>query len=169
MRTLVLNAGYEPMQLISWERAMTLILSQKAEMVAAYDRMVRSVSQAFPLPSVVRLKSYVRMVQRYSYVKCTRKNIILRDRSQCQYCGAHCKPGKITIDHIVPRCRGGKTVWDNVVGACRTCNHKKGYMTIEQAGLVLLRRPKRPMWHDLLIDAEGSVVEAWSQYFEYVA
>jgi 5-methylcytosine-specific restriction endonuclease McrA len=169
MRTLVLNAGYEPMQLISWERAICLVLSQKAEMVAAYDRVVRSVSAAFPLPSVVRLKTYVRVVRRYTFVKCTRKNILLRDRSQCQYCGTLCKTGKITIDHIIPRCRGGKTQWENVVAACRTCNHHKGNLTLEQSGLTLSRKPKRPVWHDLLLDHEGITVDAWSPYFHYVA
>ena len=109
MRTLVLNAGYEPMQLISWQRALCLVMADKAEVIAQYDSVVRSVSKAIPLPSVVRLVRYVQVVSRFGFVRCTRKNVLLRDRYQCQYCGVKCRHGAISIDHVMPRSRGGKT------------------------------------------------------------
>ena len=80
MRTLVLNAGYEPMQLISWQRSLCLVVAQKAEIVARYDKVVRSVSTSMPLPSVVRLVRYVGAVSYFGRVRCTRKNILLRDQ-----------------------------------------------------------------------------------------
>ena len=54
-QTLVLNASYEPLKVVSWQRAMTLWAQEKAEIVETYDREVRSVSFSFKLPSVVRM------------------------------------------------------------------------------------------------------------------
>ena len=146
MRTLVLNAGYEPMQLISWQRALCLVLSNKAEVVAQYDQVVRSVSTVLPLPSVVRLVDYVQVVSRFGLVRCNRKNILLRDRHQCQYCGVLCRHSDISIDHIIPRSLGGKTSWTNVVAACHGCNRRKGALLLEDTGMRLLRVPRRPTW-----------------------
>lgn len=152
MRTLVLNAGYEPMQLISWQRALCLVLSEKAEIVARYDQVIRSVSQSMQMPSVVRLTRYVQVVSRFGLVRCSRKNVLLRDRYQCQYCGIKCRQSEISIDHVMPRSRGGKTIWTNVTAACHNCNRRKGSLTPEEAGMTLLKVPKRPSWRDLLDD-----------------
>lgn len=166
MRTLVLNAGYEPMQLVSWQRALCLVLSQKAEVIARYDAVVRSVSAEVQLPSVVRLVRYVQVVSRLGLVRCTRKNVLLRDHYQCQYCGVKCRPGAITIDHVVPRSRGGKTTWTNVVAACHTCNRRKGSRSVEAAGLVLLKVPRRPSWRDLMDDLSRDSGGDWLPYLD---
>ncbi len=167
MRTLVLNAGYEPMQLISWQRALCLVLSQKAEVIAQYDAVVRSVSQAIQLPSVVRLVRYVQVVSRFGFVRCTRRNVLLRDRFQCQYCGVKCREGAISIDHVMPRSRGGKTSWTNVVAACHTCNRRKGSLTPEEAGMPLRKPPKRPTWRDLIDDLSRTGAGAdWLPYLD---
>jgi len=166
MRTLVLNSGYEPVQLISWQKALCLVLTAKAEVVAEYNQVVRTVSQMFPLPSVVRLKRYVRVVQRITFARCTRKNVLLRDRHQCQYCGVQCRPGTITIDHVVPRSRGGRTVWENVVAACHTCNRRKGDLNVERSGLKLMRAPRRPAWRELLEETHRDVVSDWLPYLD---
>lgn len=169
MRTLVLNAGYEPMQLISWQRALCLVLASKAELVAEYGETVRSVSECFPLPSVVRLKRYVGYVRQFGLLKCTRKNIFLRDRFQCQYCGVRCASASATIDHVIPRCRGGRTVWDNVVTCCHTCNRKKGDKTPEQMSMRLMRPPKRPHWTEIVADQEDPYHKTWLPYLGFVA
>jgi 5-methylcytosine-specific restriction endonuclease McrA len=166
MRTLVLNAGYEPMQLISWQRALCLVLSDKAEIVATYDAVVRSISKAVNLPSVVRLTRYVRVVSRFGFVRCTRKNVLLRDGYQCQYCGVKCRPGAITIDHVVPRSRGGKTTWTNVVAACHPCNRRKGSRPLEKCGLVLSRMPRRPLWKELIDDQNREASHDWLPYLD---
>jgi 5-methylcytosine-specific restriction endonuclease McrA len=166
MRTLVLNAGFEPVQLVSWQKALCLVLTAKAEVIAEYGHVVRTVSTVFPLPSIVRLKRWVRVVQRLALVRCTRKNVLLRDRHQCQYCGVQCRPGTITIDHIVPLSRGGRTVWENVVAACHTCNRRKGDQTPERVGLKLSRQPRRPGWRELLEETSEEIITDWLPYLE---
>lgn len=168
MRTLVLNAGYEPMQLISWQRALCLVLSQKAEVISEYEARARSVAISFRLPSVVRLKRYAHVVSRFGFVRCTRKNVLLRDTYQCQYCGVKCRQGAITIDHVVPRARGGKTTWTNVVAACHTCNRRKGSKELERSGLVLSRRPRRPNWRELIEDHNTELAPDWLPYLASV-
>lgn len=168
MRTLVLNAGFEPMQLISWQRALCLVLTQKAEVVAQYSAVARSVSQSMQLPSVVRLVRYVQVVSRFTFVRCTRKNILLRDHYQCQYCGIRCRPGAISVDHVVPRCRGGKTTWNNVVAACHACNRRKGAATPEAVGMALLRPPRRPAWRDMMDGLNDNEYADWLPYLKLV-
>jgi 5-methylcytosine-specific restriction endonuclease McrA len=164
MRTLILNAGYEPMQLVSWQRAICLVMSDKAEIVAEYGRSIRTVAKLFPMPSVVRLKTYLRTNRQFAIIRCSRKNIILRDGSRCQYCGVVCKTGKITIDHVIPRAKGGRTSWENVVAACQSCNHRKGDRLAEHTGMVLLRKPRRPVWHDLLDYTDQQATSAWMPF-----
>jgi 5-methylcytosine-specific restriction endonuclease McrA len=154
------------MQLISWQRALCLVLSQKAEVVALYDTVVRSVSSSFQLPSVVRLTRYVRVVSRIGLVRCTRKNVLLRDRYQCQYCGVKCRPSAITIDHVLPRSRGGKTSWTNVVAACHVCNRKKGSLTLEQAQMELATVPRRPSWRDMIEDMSREATADWLPFLD---
>lgn len=161
MRTLVLNSGYEPVQLISWQKAMCLVLSCKAEVVAEYGNLIRTVSSAFAMPSVVRLKRYVRTIRTFTMARCTRRNVLLRDRYQCQYCGVVCRPGAITIDHVLPRSRGGRTVWENVVAACHLCNRKKGDTLLPDCGMKLRKAPRRPHWRELLEETQADAVSDW--------
>ena len=170
MRTLVLNAGYEPLQLISWERALCLVFAEKAEIVAHYSAVARSVSRVIKLPSVVRLVSYVQRASRFAFVRCSRRNVLLRDRYQCQYCGIACRPGAISIDHVTARSRGGKTTWTNVVAACHACNRRKGSRTPEEAGMLLMRPPRRPAFSELWTEATTGLSQAerhdWLPYLK---
>ena len=62
MRTLVLNAGYEPLAVVSFKRALVLVLNQKATILAGIDNaVVRSARQEFEMPSVILLSRYVRI------------------------------------------------------------------------------------------------------------
>lgn len=54
-RVLLLNATYEPLRVISWKRAITLLTLDKVEVLETYDCVVRSVTLAIRLPAVVRL------------------------------------------------------------------------------------------------------------------
>ncbi|MCX6118282.1 MAG: HNH endonuclease [Proteobacteria bacterium] len=163
-RTLVLNAAYEPIHLVSWEKAMCLVFTSKAEIVAEYDSLIRSVSQIFKMPSVVRLKKYVKTFRKTMNARCTRKNILMRDRFNCQYCGQNCSVATVTIDHVFPRSRGGKTTWDNVVAACHPCNRKKADRTPSEASMPLLRVPRRPSWVDLLEESHRTLLESWMPF-----
>ncbi|MBM2816208.1 MAG: endonuclease [Ignavibacteria bacterium] len=117
----------------------------KAEMVARKDGLViRSVSTSFPLPSVIRLSTFIRMP--FKRVELSRKNIIRRDNYRCAYCGE--KSQELTIDHVIPRSRGGADTWENLVAACIHCNNKKGSRTPEEASMKLRTNPIKP--HHLL-------------------
>ena len=54
-RTLLLSQGYEPIKIISWQRAMTLVTLDKVEVVEQYDAEIRAVSIIVKVPAVIRL------------------------------------------------------------------------------------------------------------------
>lgn len=144
MHTLVLDPGFTPIKVISWRRALCLMFLDKAEVLAHYEREVRTVTRSFAAPAVVRLLGAVRPGPQV--VRFSRKNVYLRDGFRCQYCGVVYGDHELTLDHVVPRVCGGKTTWTNVVTACGTCNRRKGGRTPEQAGLPLRTKPARPKW-----------------------
>jgi len=116
-----------------------LVVLEKAEIVEVSDREVRAVSRRVPVPSVVRLTSFVRFRAReakFSAATSTRA-----DDFRCQYCGHRLSVSELTCDHVVPRSRGGRTDWSNIVTCCVTCNRRKGGRTPSEAGLRLIARP----------------------------
>jgi 5-methylcytosine-specific restriction endonuclease McrA len=143
--TLLLNASYEPLRIISWKKALTLLFAGKVEVIDEYDSEVRTVTFSVKLPSVCRLVKYVRVRNR-NRVKFSRANIYARDGHRCQYCGKRPPTEDLTFDHVVPVARGGQKRWDNIVAACFRCNHRKGGRTPAEAGMKLIRLPKEPEW-----------------------
>lgn len=141
--TLLLNATYEPLDIVSWQRAMTLWCQGKVEIVEHHDKEVRAVSFTFKLPSIVRLLRHIR-TRRRPEVPFTRSNIYARDRFTCQYCREEFRPEELTFDHVVPVSRGGGRTWDNIVTCCVPCNRRKSNRTPDEAGMTLLRRPAAP-------------------------
>jgi 5-methylcytosine-specific restriction endonuclease McrA len=109
-----------------------------------YDREIRGVTISFKLPSVIRLLRYVRIRQRFDYVPFSRFNIYARDEHTCQYCGQKLPTNDLTFDHVVPVAQGGRKDWENIVTCCITCNRRKGGRTPAEAGMHLIRLPKRP-------------------------
>lgn len=165
METLLLNATFEPLKVITWQRAVTMMFLGKVEVVEEYeDEEICSVSFSIKMPSVVRLLRMIR--PRSRRVKFSRLNVFLRDRHTCQYCGAVLSTDDLTYDHIVPRSRGGRTEWENIVTACVDCNRKKGGRTPNEAGMRLLARPGRP---DYLPELKVTIrfkrtPESWRDY-----
>jgi 5-methylcytosine-specific restriction endonuclease McrA len=159
--TLLLNASFEPMKVIPWERAITLLVLEKADLVEAYDEIVRSVSAQFAMPSVVRLRRLAR--GRRNGVKFSRMNVYRRDEFTCQYCGEQPGPSKLTFDHVVPRARGGRTEWTNIVTACTPCNAKKAARTPAEARMALLRSPARPAYMPAVTERDAQH-ETWMGY-----
>jgi 5-methylcytosine-specific restriction endonuclease McrA len=143
-QTLLLNATYEPLKVVHWQKAVTLWCQGKVEIVAVHDREVRAVSFSFRLPSVIRLLRYVRIRKRFDYVPFSRANIYARDRHTCQYCNGAFPTSELTFDHVVPVSRGGRKDWENIVTCCVACNRKKGGRTPEEARMRLVRSPRRP-------------------------
>ena len=87
---LVLNAdfrplSYYPLSLWSWQDAIKAVFLDRVNIVANYEKAVRSPSFEMLLPSVVSLKTFVKPSTNPAF---TRFNVFLRDRFACQYCGA---------------------------------------------------------------------------------
>lgn len=143
-QTLLLNATYEPLRVVHWQKALTLWYQGKVEIVASYPREVRSVSFTIKLPSVIRLLRRIRIRRQAEYVPFSRANIYARDAHACQYCGESFVTSELTFDHVIPVAQGGRKDWDNIVTCCITCNRRKGGRTPEQAHMRLIRHPRRP-------------------------
>ena len=139
-QTLLLNQGFEPIKVISWQRAITLLFLGKVEVLEEYEASgIRSVNLVIKIPAVVRL---LRAFRRHARpVKFSRVNIYARDNYKCQYCGRKASISELTYDHVMPRSRGGMTEWTNIVTCCYLCNRKKGGRTPNEAGMKLLASP----------------------------
>ena len=142
-QTLVLSQGYEPIKVVSWQRAITLLTLGKVEIVEEYDEVhIRSRFLVMKMPAVVRLIQAFK--RRKKPVKFSRINIYGRDKYRCQYCSAKISMEIATYDHVVPRGQGGKTTWANIVTCCYDCNAAKGNRTPEQARMKLRMKPVQP-------------------------
>ena len=143
-QTLLLNASYEPLKVVNWQKAITLWCQGKVEVIAVHDREIRAVSVSFKLPSVIRLLRFVRIKRRFDYVPFSRANIYARDHNTCQYCSESMSTAELTFDHVVPVAQGGRKDWENIVTCCVSCNRRKGGRTPSEARLHLVKYPKRP-------------------------
>jgi 5-methylcytosine-specific restriction endonuclease McrA len=161
---LLLNNNFEPLTMCSARRAIIMVWNGKAEVVERTEDCVRSVSMTFFIPSVIRLLIFVSMSRQLS-VQLTKQNILRRDRKTCQYCGK--AEGRMTVDHVVPRSLGGRETWENLVCACPSCNNRKGDNTPEQAGMHLIRIPKKPTVRALLFGYRSIVSESWKAYLNF--
>jgi len=162
--TLMLTAGYEPLKVIPWQRAIQLLFLNKVEVVSEYDGTVRSTSIVIKIPAVVRLlKGFRRQTK---MVKFSRVNVYGRDNYQCQYCGLKKSINELTYDHVVPRSQGGRTTWDNIVTACGNCNSKKAGRTPAQAGMKLLKQPVQPKAIPAVVIeiSRKSIPDAWRDF-----
>lgn len=159
--TLLLNASYEAIRIISAKRALTLITKGKATVELPTSKII------YPgvfLPSVIRLRTYKRIPIRMQIV--TRKNLYLRDAHTCQYCGQKFSTLELTLDHILPSSRGGGNSWDNLVAACAPCNRRKDNRTPEEAGMKLLHRPLPATVHTArqVLRSVGLETKEWGPY-----
>jgi len=142
MRTLVLNAGYEPLAVVSFKRALVLVMNDKATIIERIeDDPVWGTSVAWDRPAVIVLTRYVR-VPGGRRVPVTRRGVLRRDAHRCAYCGKAAS----TIDHVLPRSRGGANSWLNTVAACGGCNQRKCDRTPSEARMPLRTAPTVPTW-----------------------
>jgi 5-methylcytosine-specific restriction endonuclease McrA len=137
--TLLLNATYEPLCVVSSRRAIVLVLAEKAEAVDIAADVVHAERVSLAVPVVARLTRYVRVPYPAS-VPLSRRAVFTRDGQTCVYCGG----SATSIDHVVPRSRGGTHTWDNVVAACRRCNHTKADRSLAELGWALPQPPRTP-------------------------
>ncbi|MFI9504956.1 HNH endonuclease [Nocardia sp. NPDC052566] len=161
-RVLLLNATYEPLTALSARRAVVLLICDKADAVH-HDpdgSVVHSAGSAIEIPSVIRLRTYVRVPYR-ARVPMTRAALMHRDRYRCGYCGGKAE----TIDHVIPRSRGGEHSWENCVASCAPCNHRKADKLLSELGWALrspLVSPKGPHWR--LLSTQSDLDPVWLQY-----
>lgn len=141
MDVLLINASYQVLSRINWQRAVALVCSGDAQIVEQDDSVaIHSPSVAIPMPKIVRLVEYRYVPDARLNPACTFKGVRQRDRYTCCYCGEYGN----TIDHIFPKSRGGKNTWENLACSCTTCNNRKGDRTPVEAGMKLLWVPRPP-------------------------
>jgi 5-methylcytosine-specific restriction endonuclease McrA len=173
---LALNRQYSPVHVISVRRAFCLLYKGVAEVVSLedggfqsydfgswlecsllrleldgdgdVDDWIRAVNFAIQVPRVVRLLKYERLPR--NTVKFNRRNIFLRDEYVCQYCGRRYTSHRLSLDHVLPRSRGGPTSWENIVCCCLDCNVRKGGRTPPEAGMKLIKLPRKPARNPIL-------------------
>lgn len=189
---LVLNRFYAAINVITARKAFILLFKQSAEVVAFEnqrllnydieswmelsrlrehfpdsdaDEWVRTPSIEIRVPRIIRLLVYDRLPERS--VKFNRRNVYARDQGRCQYCGRKFPYRELTLDHVVPRSLGGRTTWENIVCACVACNVKKGGRMPAQAGLRLIRMPKKPRRSPVLrIKIQSEKYRSWRHFVD---
>jgi|SRR5579864_506224 len=177
--TLVLNRNWQPVNVATVARSLTMLWNESARVVDPDDfrlytwsdwarlaprdgePFIRTVRFRLRVPEVVTLTYYDR--PRESAVPFSRRNIFKRDHMTCQYCGARPGSEELTIDHVIPRSQGGLSVWENCVLACVACNAKKANRTPDEAHMKLRRQPHRPVWKPLYA-ASGIKIASWSKF-----
>lgn len=149
--TLVLNASFEPLSTVTLNRAVVLVLQDKAVVEHAHPGLrVRAAAVDIPVPRVIRLCRYVRVPFRRQ-APWSRRGVLVRDQHRCAYCGRRAT----TVDHVLPRSQGGADSWLNTVASCAMDNHRKANRTPEEAGMPLLRQPFEPTPADAMLLALG--------------
>lgn len=184
---LVLNRLWQAVNICSVKRALTLLFQGHAEVVwadnGAFDTYdfnewrdfsernphdadsVHTIRFRIRIPKVVMLLFFDRLPRKE--VKFTRHNIFERDGNTCQYCGIVFERRDLNIDHVIPRDRGGATTWENVVCSCIPCNTRKGNRTPSEAGMRLVRKPKRPKWRPFVqVTFIKSGDDSWKHFLD---
>ena len=160
---LVLNLNYVPINVCTVRRAIILLGKGKAELLENHRGELRTVSAVIEAPSIIRL---VYLVKRpFLPRKLSKKEVFLRDRFTCQYCGN--KSQELTLDHVIPRRQNGSHSWNNVVAACAKCNLRKAGRTPVEASMKLVKEPRAPDPNPYLILQNRSILEEWRPYIPW--
>lgn len=169
--TLLLNASYEPLTVVSLPRAIRLILKDKVDPATEETILVQGGSNTMEIPTVLRLRRYVNVPRRG--VRWSRRAVLQRDNYRCIYCGVRLGETRhnqlltkadFTVDHLLPRSRGGRNSWSNTACACSACNNRKSNRTPHEAGLTLMWEPKIPRVNYVV--ASGDFPAAWKMYLK---
>lgn len=165
---LVLNASYEPINICGARRALVLVLKGVAKTEEEQGAILHAARVRMPMPSVIRLLEYRRIPHQTRAL--SRKNILLRDRNTCQYCGVVLPSSELTLDHVQPRSRGGLSTWENLVACCHNCNRRKGNQLLhELEEMKLLREPRPFSLHTSrhIMRMIGHSDQKWRKYLYY--
>ena len=164
---LVLNASYEPINVCAARRAIVLVLKGVAMTEEENGHFLHAARWAIRVPSVIRLLHYRRIPHQSRAL--SRKNILLRDRNTCQYCGTVLGSSELTLDHVMPRSRGGNSSWENLVTCCHPCNRRKGNQMPQEARMKLMREPRSFNLHTSrhIMRLMGHSDAKWRKYLFY--
>ena len=161
--TMILNASYEPLSIVSAKRAIGLILSGKAISLEESSHSYNHKNGSIRLPHVIKLVYYVHRKAEVRPAKFSKATVLARDNHQCGYCGKNAN----TVDHIIPKRHGGQNSYENCVAACSRCNSKKADKLLKDVGYELLIKPYTPSrYSNILSRVQGKpeIFEVWSKY-----
>jgi len=162
-KVLILNSSYEPLNVSTMKKAIIMIVKGSAIVEETSDYQIGTVSTRFDAPSVVRLARFIKIPAKK--VALSRKNIILRDRYKCQYCGKTFNFEDLTMDHIIPKSKGGKDDWTNVVASCFDCNNKKADHMPQDIGMMPMKKAAQPSrFYMQAIIASNEDADSWKKY-----
>src|SRR5579864_1923960 len=164
---LVLNASYEPINVCAARRAIVLVLKGVAMTEEENGHFLHAARIAIRVPSGIRLLEYRRIPHQTRAL--SRKNILLRDRNTCQYCGSALNAAELTLDHVIPRSRGGTSTWENLVACCHSCNRTKGNHMPHEVNMKPLREPRPFNLHTSrhIMRLMGHSDAKWRKYLFY--
>ncbi len=149
---LILNADFRPLSVYplstwSWMDAIKAIWRDRVITVAEYNEFIPTPNHKIRFPSVIALKEYQQVKRTVAF---NRFNLWLRDDGVCQYCCCEVTTSDFTFDHVTPKSRGGLATWENIVCACQPCNTRKANRTPDEAGMTLLKEPRKPKPHEMV-------------------
>ena len=186
-QVLVLNRLWQAVNICTARRALTLLFEGHAQVVFSdsggafqtfnfsqwqdfsqqepHPESIHTISFRLRVPKVILLVMFDRLPKKE--VKFTRHNIFERDKNTCQYCGKAFDRNDLNLDHVIPRDRGGPTTWENIVCSCVSCNTRKANRTPLEAGLHLIRKPKRPKWRPFIqVDFQVNYHDSWKHFLD---
>jgi 5-methylcytosine-specific restriction endonuclease McrA len=186
-QVLVLNRLWQAVNVCSARRALSLLFEGHAEAVLGmsdgsfqtfnfnewtdlsrqqpHPESIHTVSLRIRIPKVILLLFFDRLPKKE--VKFTRHNIFERDQNTCQYCGRTFDRKDLNLDHVIPRDRGGPTTWENIVCSCVACNTQKANRTPHEAGMHLIRKPKRPKWRPFIqVNVGVGYHDSWKHFLD---
>ena len=184
---LVLNRLWQAVNVCSARRALTLLFEGRAQVVLGandgsfqtynfnewqdfserqpHAESIHTISFRIRVPRVILLVLFDRLPKKE--VKFTRFNVFERDQNTCQYCGGVFDRKDLNLDHVIPKHRGGPTSWENIVCSCVPCNTKKANRTPLEAGIHLIRKPKRPKWRPFIqVNLGLNYHDSWKHFLD---
>jgi len=184
---LVLNRHWQPVHICTVRRSLKLLCMGYAQIVqvdgeeryrthefdswveyssgAPDGECIHGIHLSLRAPAVIVLRFYDRLPRKE--VKFTRRNVFLRDKFVCQYCGGKFSEDELNLDHVVPRDKGGRTTWENIVTSCLRCNTRKANHLPHEANMFPLKRPKAPRWRPMFgLSEHGGAHESWTMFLD---
>jgi hypothetical protein len=157
---LALNSGGEALHWISYQESAYYAAKERILWsTGAYEMVLRGgtcaatgLQSKLVIDTIIALdndtspSSYRRAIPALS-----NRELFVRDRNLCAYCGNVFPLKGLTRDHVMPRSKGGPDEWNNVVTCCKPCNQRKDDKTPTQAHMELLYIPYIPTYNEALI------------------